>query len=65
MDTTIEFLSTPLGIELLHAIILLILAIAGYLTYLTKRSADAASSKLDQHLLEHAVLGSDPPQNRT
>jgi hypothetical protein len=66
MLTFWDFLTSPTGQELTHAFVVLILAIATYLTYLAHRQVKANAERLDDHIAEHDVdafttsRGSDP-----
>jgi hypothetical protein len=48
-----EFLQTPIGIEVAHAIIGLLVALTLYITYLAHERAKAADLKMDGHLHQH------------
>jgi hypothetical protein len=62
-----EFLVSPTGQEVTHAVVVLILAIAAYFTYLAHQYAKANTEKLDDHISQHVVDAfttgsrSDPP----
>jgi hypothetical protein len=55
MDHLFEFLESPEGIELTHAVIILLLAIASYITWLTKRRTDENAKQLNSHLEQHIM----------
>lgn len=62
--TLIEWLSSPLGQDLVHAIIGLLVAAAAYLSYLAHRRARVNTTLLEEHLDEHALtptLTESPP----
>jgi hypothetical protein len=48
-----EFLQTPIGIELTHAVIGLLVAITLFVTYEARERAKAADIKMDGHLQQH------------
>jgi hypothetical protein len=48
--TVFEWLNTGTGQDLVHALIVLILAVSGWITYRAKVRLDAADAKLDQHI---------------
>jgi hypothetical protein len=55
MEHLFAFLESPEGIELTHAVIILLLAIASYITWLTKRRTDENAKQLNSHLEQHIV----------
>lgn len=50
-----DFLVSPTGQELTHAIVVLVLAIAAWFTYLAHRYARDNAEKLDDHISQHVV----------
>lgn len=48
-----DWLATPAGIGLVQALTVLLVAAAGYLAYLSKRSADSAREHIDRHVSDH------------
>lgn len=60
METLAHFLDSPLGSELIHAIIILTLAVAGYLNYLAQRSARRNGQVMNRHLEQHLSERSTP-----
>jgi hypothetical protein len=53
------WLGTPGGIEMEHAIITLLVAIAGYLSYLAHQQSAENRKLLNSHLEEHLALARD------
>ena len=53
--TVWEWLTSPIGIELTHAVILVLLALAGFLNYLAHRKANEVQSELSGHLADHSA----------
>lgn len=51
--TIFDYLASPIGIDVQHAVIVLILAVAAYISYLAKRQSTANSKLLNAHLTEH------------
>lgn len=54
--TILDYLSTPIGIELTHAVILLLLAATTWITIQTKRQSQENAKALDGHLESHKIL---------
>lgn len=54
-----DFLLSPAGIELTHAVILLITATAAYVAYLARRQSKQNSELLNGHIAEHTNEASD------
>lgn len=52
--TIFDWLTTATGQEFTHAVIVLLIATAGYLTYLAKRAADKNAAAVRHHLAEHS-----------
>ena len=48
-----DWLGTAQGVELTHAVIVLLVAVAGYLSYLAKQQSNANATLLNNHLDEH------------
>lgn len=48
------WLVSPIGVEFSHAVIVLMLAIAAYLSYLAHRTASETGDKIDAHVAKHA-----------
>ncbi len=48
-----DYLSSPSGDSLEHALILLVLAVAGYFSYLARRDVRENRKMLNSHLEEH------------
>lgn len=59
--TLFDWLMSPTGQELQHALIVLILAGSAYVTYLAKRQADSNAKLLNGHLEAH--MSGNSPQN--
>jgi hypothetical protein len=55
MESLTSWLASPTGIEFEHAVILLIVAIAGYLNWLTHQQTADNAKKLNGHLEEHMI----------
>jgi hypothetical protein len=55
MDHLIDWLTTPEGIELTHAVIVVLMAIGGYLTWLTRRNVQTNAERLNDHLEQHVI----------
>lgn len=55
MNTIFDWLATPGGIELEHAVIILILAVAGYLTAKSHSVINDVSQKVDDHMEQHVM----------
>jgi hypothetical protein len=53
-----EWLVSPIGVEFSHAVIVLMLALAAYLSFLAHRTASATGDKIDAHVAKH-----DTPQD--
>ena len=51
--TLFDWLASPVGIDLTHAVIVLILAVASWVTYRTHRVTKANADRLDNHIAEH------------
>lgn len=49
----VDWLETPLGVELLHAIIALITALAAWLSFQAKRHAEYNARQLNSHVERH------------
>jgi hypothetical protein len=64
-----DFLISPTGQEVTHAIVVLVLAVAAYFTYLAHRYAKENTEKLDDHISQHLVDAfttgsrSEPPEH--
>lgn len=61
----VEWLSTPGGIELTHAFVVLLLAVSAWISYRTREHAKRIESRLDGHIrraeeAEQRVTQSDP-----
>jgi hypothetical protein len=52
--TIFDFLVTPIGQDLVHAVIALLIALAGALTWLTRRDVHQTHRLLRGHLEEHS-----------
>lgn len=50
-----DWLASPDGIRVEHAVIVLVLAISGYLSYLTKRATEKNRQLLNSHLEQHVL----------
>lgn len=50
-----DWLASPIGVDLVHAVIVLLLAAAGWLTYLTHRGIQNNGDQLVEHLRQHQV----------
>lgn len=64
--TIFDYLASPIGIDVQHALIVLVLALAAYLSYLAKRQSSTNTKLLNDHLEEHVMLASsktDPGEN--
>lgn len=62
--TFFDWLVTPDGMLIVHATTGLLVAIAAYLSYLSRRQLVANSRKLDEHITEHVMtptLAEPPP----
>jgi hypothetical protein len=58
------YLASPIGIELQHAVIVFLLAAAGYLSYKSKRQSEKNAELLNSHLEQHVldvVSKGEPP----
>lgn len=51
--TFFDWLSSSVGVEVVHALILLAIASAGYLNFLSHRAAEGARDAIEQHVKEH------------
>lgn len=51
----LEYLNTPLGVELQHAVILLVLALAAYFARNAHVAASDAKERLDLHMDQHLL----------
>lgn len=51
--TVFDFLESPIGVQLVHAVIVLILAIAAWFSYMAKRQSDQNAKLLNGHLQAH------------
>jgi hypothetical protein len=62
--TIVDWLNSPEGAALVRALTLLLVAIAGYLSFLARQQSVDNSKKLDGHLEEHIVEATkkDPPK---
>lgn len=49
----VDYLTSPIGIELTHAIILLLVAVAAYISYRARVYAKQNAQLLNSHLEEH------------
>ena len=48
--TLFDWLATPGGAEFSHAVVLLVVSAAAYLSYLAHRTAGKTQDKLDEHI---------------
>ena len=55
MDHFLDYLVSPSGQELTHAVVVLLVAVGGYLTYLAHRQTKENSEKIDNHIAQHEV----------
>ena len=53
--TLFDWLASPAGVDLVHAVVIVLIAAAGYLTYLTHRQAAKNEQLLDSHLEQHVM----------
>lgn len=53
--TLFDWLSTPAGLELSHAVTLVLLAVAAWISWRTHQTATANTQKLDNHIAEHSA----------
>lgn len=54
--TFFDWLASPAGLDLVHALIVALLALSGWFTYKAKQRADDNSRLLNGHLVEHVAL---------
>jgi len=50
-----QFLASPIGVEFAHALIVLMLAIAAYLSFLAHKTASETGDKIDAHVAGHVT----------
>ena len=55
--TLFDWLQTASGVEFVHALILLSISAAGYLSYLSHQQSVRNSEKLQTHIEEHLTNG--------
>lgn len=51
-----DWLLSPSGIEVSHALVVIALSVNGLLTWLTKRQSEQNAKLLDGHLESHKIL---------
>lgn len=54
--TVFDFLESPIGVQLVHAIIVMLLAVTGWVSYKTKKQSESNAKALDGHLDSHKIL---------
>lgn len=54
--TVYDFLESPLGVQLVHAVIVLLLAVTGWVSYKTKKQSESNAKALDGHIESHKIL---------
>jgi hypothetical protein len=60
MDRFIDFLQTPLGSDLVHAVILLVVAAAAWIQFKTHQVASDAKTAIEDHVEAHMSERSTP-----
>lgn len=53
--TVWDWLNSPTGIDLVHALIVLIAAVSAYVSYLAKRETAQSKKLLNSHLEQHVL----------
>lgn len=53
IEHIVDYLESPAGSELSHAIIGLLIALAAYLTHLAHQRAKSADEKISKHVEQH------------
>jgi len=51
--TIFDFLSSGMGVELTHAIIVVLLAVGGWISYQTRKQSEKNESLLQNHIDDH------------
>lgn len=65
MESFVDWLQTPQGSEVTHAVILLVVAVAGYIQYRTHAVAADAKKSIDTHVEMHGPKGVLTPSEST
>lgn len=53
--TIFDWLASPIGVELEHAVIVLILAVSGWITFRTHKQSKENAQLLNGHLEQHMI----------
>jgi hypothetical protein len=63
--TLFDWLASPIGLEFTHALIFLIVAVAGWISYQNRQHIGQVSQKLDSHIADTKQFRAEsaaPPQ---